>query len=422
MAGEAAPKDGRGVTGTGRRFALVDSMRAVAALTVLMVHTAAAADKLGPNSSASEYLNRLNCGVWIFFVISGFVLFRPFVGAHQTGEPQPRTGPYAWRRVLRIVPAFWVALAISGLLIPGMLYVRNIPWTFGFAQIYRSSIRGMGIFPAWTLCVEMTFYLFLPVYAWVIGRLVRRRGAWLPAEVGGLVVLFALSFIYKQWTYEGTAGHLNHLIAGNYLPGWLDLFSLGMGLAVLQVWTETRASLPAPLRLVERYPVLPWAIGLVVFWYVCTHLGLLQAGAYSNWSKGEILGEHYLDAVMAVCLVLPAVIGDPRRGVIRRFLGHRWVQWLGLVSYGIYLWQATWLAELKQLGMRPGPLSVTAEWVVFGFAGTIALGALSYYVVERPTLSLKRLVGGPRRTRADAPSPVAPVAEAGAPATALETT
>jgi peptidoglycan/LPS O-acetylase OafA/YrhL len=85
--------------------------------------------------------------------------------------------------------------------------------------------------------------------------------------------------------------------------------------------------------------------------------------------------------------------------------------WLGLVSYGIYLWQATWLEELKRLGMRPGPAIVTAEWLLLGFAGTILLGAASYYFVERPALGLKRLVPERRRTT------ITPAAEA---ATAVE--
>lgn len=373
------------------RFQLVDAMRAIAACSVLVLHVAGAADKLGPHAFGSSYLQRLNVGVWIFFVISGFVLFRPFAVSHLRGEPEPRTGAYAWRRALRIVPAYWVALAISGVAIPGMLYLRNIPWTFGFAQIYRGSQAGMGIFPAWTVCVEVTFYIFLPFYSILIGRLARRPGSWLRAELSGLAVLFAIGIAYRLAIYGGGGRHVNHLAAGNFLPGWFDLFSLGMALAVVQVWVQSKPALPRPVRLIDRFPAGCWLVAAVAFWYLSTQCGLAQQPDYSRWTKTQILDEHWLLAVVAVAVMLPAVLGNPRRGLVRRFLGHRWMLWLGAVSYGVYLWQSSWLLELKRLGLGPGPAGVTAQWLVFGIGGTLALGAASFRWVERPAQRLSRL-------------------------------
>ena len=51
---------------------------------------------------------RLEVGVAIFFCISGFLLYRPFVVAHHRAQAMPAVGAYAWRRFLRIVPAYWV--------------------------------------------------------------------------------------------------------------------------------------------------------------------------------------------------------------------------------------------------------------------------------------------------------------------------
>jgi peptidoglycan/LPS O-acetylase OafA/YrhL len=391
------------VTASRRRFPLVDSLRAVAAGSVLLLHTAGAADRLGPHALGAEYLQRLNVGVWIFFVISGFVLFRPFALSHLRGEPEPRAGVYAWRRAARIVPAYWVALAVAGLALPGLLYARNIPWTFGYAQIYRSDQSGMGIFPAWTLCVEVTFYLFLPVYSLLVGRLARRPGAWLRAEVGGLAVLCAIGVGYRLAIYGGDGTHLTHLAAGNFLPGWLDLFSLGMGLAVVQVWLETRPDAPGIVRVIERFPALCWLIAAVAFWWVATRCGLATSPDYSRWTRAQILDEHWFFAVVAFAVMVPAVIGDTHRGRVRRLLGQRWMLWLGAVSYGVYLWQVPWLLELKRLGLEPGPWRVTLQWLLFGVGGTIALGALSYHVVERPALRLSRLAGRLRAPRRAVP-------------------
>jgi peptidoglycan/LPS O-acetylase OafA/YrhL len=383
------------VTAKSQRFPLVDSMRAIAAISVLLLHVAAYADKLGPQSLGHQYLQRLDVGVWIFFVISGFVLFRPFARAHLLGEPAPKTAPYAWRRALRIVPPFWVALAISAIFLPGLLYWRNAPYAFGFAQIYRSNTTGIGITPAWTLCIEVTFYAFLPLYSIVVGYFARKPGAWLRAEVAGLALLFAVSLLWQLWAYGGAPGHHHDVLAGNFLPGRLDLFSLGMGLAVVQLWSHEHAGASRMLRVIDRFPILPWLIALIAFWVVSAHAAIPQVGTYNTWSSHAILAENYLYAVVAIGLVAPAVLGDPGRGVMRKVLAHRWLVWLGLVSYGTYLWQVPWLLQLQRWGMHPSSLKAVAPWMVLGFGGAIGLGAVSYYLVERPALSLRRLVGKP---------------------------
>jgi peptidoglycan/LPS O-acetylase OafA/YrhL len=247
------------VTASRRRFPLVDSLRAVVAGSVLLLHTAGAADRLGPHALGAEYLQRLNVGVWISLLV---------------------------------------------------------------------------------------------------GRLARRPGAWLRAEVGGLAVLCAIGVGYRLAIYGGDATHVTHLAAGNFLPGWLDLFSLGMGLAVVQVWLETRPDAPGIVRVIGRFPALCWLIAAVAFWWVATRWGLATSPDYSRWTRAQVLDEHWFFAVVAFAVMVPAVIGDTHRGRVRRLLGQRWMLWLGAVSYRVYLWQVPWLLELKRLGLEPGPVPV----------------------------------------------------------------
>lgn len=379
-------------------------MRAVAAFSILLLHTLAAAGRIGPTSFGHAYAARLEVGVRIFFVISGLVLFLPFVRAHLGDRPQPTAGPYAWRRVLRIVPAFWVALAVTAIWIPHMLTLRNAPFAFGFAQIYRSNTQGIGIFPAWSLCVEVTFYAFLPLYAAVVGRFARKPGRWLRAELAGLAVLAVVGIAWKWWALAGTGPR----IATEWLPGWLDLFALGMGLAVLQAWRERSSSTSRPLALVDRFPVLPWLVAAVAYWYVSTRIGLADLGPFATWTRRQILEEYYLYALIALALMIPAAFGDPRHGLIRKVLGHRWIVWLGLISYGVYLWQSTWLAQLKLWNLTAAGSKGAGLWLVLGAAGSVILGAASYYIVERPALSLKRLVSEPRPVSVATPPEPAP--------------
>jgi peptidoglycan/LPS O-acetylase OafA/YrhL len=114
-------------------------------------------------------------GVTIFFVISGFLLYRPFVLAQLQEERLPRVRSYAVRRFLRIVPCYWVALTVVALVLglDDVFTASGIPTYYGFLQAYSDDTFAGGIGQAWTLCVEVAFYAFLPVWA-VFMRAVQR--------------------------------------------------------------------------------------------------------------------------------------------------------------------------------------------------------------------------------------------------------
>src|SRR5207302_637948 len=161
----AAPVTGqrereRDAGGVDRRFPLFDSLRAIAALSVLAGHVAIYEPM--PNNLRLRFL-ALTGGIAVFFVISGFLLYRPLVRARFDRAEPPRTAAYAVRRVLRIGPAYWFALPIVVLLVgtsgeaPNATPVftgRGIPAYFGFLQVYDSRTLFGGISAAWTLCVE----------------------------------------------------------------------------------------------------------------------------------------------------------------------------------------------------------------------------------------------------------------------------
>jgi hypothetical protein len=149
------------------RFRLFDSMRALAALSWVLFHAALFGGISLRHSAIGSYAARLDVGVTMFFLISGFLLYRPFVRARFEERALPQVGAYAWRRFLRIVPAYWVALTVVALWL-GLSYVftfKNGPILYGLAQIYDRGREETGIGQAWTLCVEISFYAFLPLWA-----------------------------------------------------------------------------------------------------------------------------------------------------------------------------------------------------------------------------------------------------------------
>src|SRR3954453_446323 len=172
------------------RFPLMDSLRAIAALAVLATHAAVFAGlETSSGTTLGQYSARLDAGVAVFFVISGCLLYRPFARARLTGVAAPATGPYAWRRFLRIVPAYWVALTLITLLFGTSGEVFGWPgsaYFFGVGQAYSADTFGGGLTQAWSLTVEVAFYAFLPLWAFGMRRVLGRRGFGAEAAALGL--------------------------------------------------------------------------------------------------------------------------------------------------------------------------------------------------------------------------------------------
>jgi peptidoglycan/LPS O-acetylase OafA/YrhL len=383
------------------QFPLLDSVRAMAALLVVALHAFVWAGATRDPTTAAPWVARLDVGVTVFFLLSGFLLYRPFVRARLAGERSPHTGPYAWRRVLRIAPAYWVALTVSALWLgKDAVLDPATAWSyFGFAQIYTDQVLG-GLAQSWTLCVEITFYALLPVWAWMLRRFDRGRAGTARSEIVALVALAAASTAYQAAFLVSAPDpeHANTARALTFLPAYLDHFALGMAIAVASVVAERSGSAPRAVAWAERRPWLAWGLALVAYVLVCRGIGLSGVGILGESFNGwQAMGRHWLYGAVALGVLLPAVFGDPRAGFIRRrVLGNRMLLWVGVVSYGVYLWHDTVLEYAwKQGWLTAGPHPYLTMLVI-GVAGGLALAAISFYALERPLLRLKRLVPDPQ--------------------------
>ena len=368
------------------RFPLVDSLRAVAAFAILFFHLAPAAGLFGV-PILSDLALQLQAGVALFFLISAFLLYRPFMRARVLGEPMPYVRAYAWRRVLRLVPAYWLVLTVVAIFIRPEVFTEGKAVLFyGFAQVYDSSIGLAGLAAAWSLCVEAAFYVTLPLYALAIRRLpARDERSRFRMELAGIVVLFVAGVGARTWALEGGLQFLGSPLIT--LPTFLDWFALGMGLALVSVWREGRDTVPTALRLVEGHPAVSWAFGAIAF-----AASAAAAAALPDRGLAENLSVHLLHGLFALGLLAPAVLGDPERGVVRRLMGLPVMAWLGLVSYGIFLWHGPVLRFLDDMtpfhDLWPSPLALILVPPI-----VVAVAAASWYGLERPALSLKRMVG-----------------------------
>jgi peptidoglycan/LPS O-acetylase OafA/YrhL len=375
------------------RFPLLDSLRAIAAFAIVFTHTGSIT-----NFSADNYFGqftaRMNIGVTLFFLLSGFLLYRPFVAARYQDRTPIKIRDYTRRRVLRIVPAYWVALTLLALW-PGLIAFWDGPWwrSYLFTQIYyQEGVISQGIFPAWTLCIEVTFYLVLPFIAAGVARVAGTR---VRIELAILAALALASLILRTVLQQAGGSY----VVQNTLLCFFAWFALGMALAVASVvmWGRERES--ATLRLIIDRPWICWAVALAGFWFVSTQLNLTRT-FFATYSDASYQAEHLGFAAISALLLLPAIFGDTAGGWIRTMLSWKWLAWLGLISYGVFLYHGPfvlWLGEQKAADWVPasGFLSLTIPAI----AMTVVAAALSYYLVERPALRFKDR--GSRRSNLD---------------------
>jgi peptidoglycan/LPS O-acetylase OafA/YrhL len=368
------------------RFPLIDGMRAIAVLSVVLVHAALTSQAFGP-TLPGRLLAHMNVGVTIFFLISGFLLYRPMI-AHRTASlPWPTVRDYARRRVLRIYPAYWLALTAL-FLVPSVSGVAGGNWWPMYSLLHTLPIysgpqcwarpNSCGMAQTWTLVVELTFYVALPVYARLAAAATRRMTVrnWVASELVFLTALSVASLLLEYvilWPAPPT--WLTKSVVG-YIP-W---FALGMGMAIVSVSRSgPEGESPAAGR--TRWPVAELCWGLAAVVYVCLSLWL-PASPFLLPRNQQVVCELAF-GLIATLLLFPAVFGPP--GLPGRLLATRTMAWIGLISYGIFLWHYAVALKLGYSGAH-------ASFVVV-LLGTLAisipLAAASYYLLERPVLRLK---------------------------------
>ena len=260
-----------------------------------------------------------------------------------------------------------------------------------FLQIYSPTQVVYGLSVAWSLCVEVTFYVFVPLYALLIGYRRQRltpRGM-LAVEVSGVAVLIAASFIWRFAVLHHLTGMSTayNALALNWLPAYLDLFGLGMALAIVSAWFHHDGREPR-LFSHRAFPWVCWLLALTCFWAV-SNLGIDVTDPFLT-SHTPFIARQTLNGLFAFFLLLPAVFGIQSAGTIRN--GLRWwpVASLGVISYGIFLWHTTIILQLIQwLHYRPLHIP-TAKFLLEVLGLTVIISSVSYFALEKPALRLRR--------------------------------
>ncbi|MEU4820164.1 acyltransferase [Micromonospora aurantiaca] len=394
---------------TGRLPAL-DALRAIGAVAVVGHHVGFQT-AVTMNTTWGGWLARLDVGVAIFFVLSGFLLFRPWALTVATGRPRPRAKRYFWRRALRILPAYWLAVVVCFVVLPGNHPVSAGDWLrhLTLTQIYGPGQLRHGLSQTWSLATEVVFYLLLPLLAVLaVGRTWRPVRTVLLASSGALLTV--------AWVAMMGAGWLDGALHTMWFPSYGAWFGGGMALAAAHVALRTGTA-PAAFRVLDDLasaPLACWGAAVAVMAIATTPI----AGPRDLTSPTavEFGTKMALYLLIAVLITIPVAFGGPTRA--KEVFSTGSARWMGHVSYGLFLWHPLVIELIYLLEDRP---LFTGEFVNV-FALTMVFGlmyaAASYYGVERPlqtlgTQSRRRPTGrGPA-----AGAPAVPATTPGAPAT-----
>lgn len=391
---------------TQRRYAALDGLRGIAALTVFAIHVwiyqLPNTVKLERDSLGKVVLFEGRVAFVMFFVLSGYLLYRAFArAALNQGEPV-NVRSYLVRRAARIVPAYWVAilgtLALLSLAgdVPGrrLIDAGKLPLFFVFGQNYFPDTLLKLNAATWTLAVEVAFYLMLPVVGWLALRACRGRAGRQAALLAGLAVAGL------AWNALDLASGWGP-VASHSPPSFLPYFACGMLVALL-VEARRRAAAPPLGRGASAALVAGAAVVLFLNgWWHAT-------GAHDSVAM-EVLAD--CGAAVAFAAVIASLVLGTGSGA--RWMGVRPLAWMGEITYGFYLWHIPVIVCARGLGVLPG--GILSGVMLLPVA--IAFGAGSWYLLERPIMrragrlprteheTAPRHVPTPAKTRSARPLP-----------------
>ncbi|WP_198969857.1 acyltransferase family protein [Xylophilus sp. ASV27] len=278
-------------------------------------------------------------GFWLFFILSGFLLFRPFVRSGYRLEGRGLIG-YGVRRLLRIWPLLLVAVP---------LYAMAVPEFGGWRSALAHSVLIQADMHFWTVKQELLFYAVLPLFV-VLCRIAPRHafGVLVACGVGGYVLFDVVQIVSIPWQGLGLKLRIVPFIIGMALAAGLHRVGPRAGRALF--WAGA---------------IGLWALSSSVLFSL-----FHRDPGYFEWEHPYLLWP-FLAAAMAGAYAAPSAL-----------VTHPVVRQIGVWGYGIYIWHFGVLLVLKS--RMDAPLWATT---LLAAAVTLVLAAASYRWIEAPAIA-----------------------------------
>jgi peptidoglycan/LPS O-acetylase OafA/YrhL len=357
------------------RLAALGGVRAIAAYAVIATHAGFQSGLTATGNPIAPLLARSNFGVTLFFLLSGFLLSRQFLIDDDMLTARRITNFWR-RRLLRILPAYWLA-AIGTLWLLSDQHASGKDWLsyLLLVQTYNHHYVIHSFDQSWTLAVEISFYALLPLLIWLSRQLPlrpREQTTTLVFVMYAVAIGSSVYYLRPQFLYG-----LQRL----WLPPYLDWFALGILLASLSVESQTSRW----RRVVAdwaRSPGTCWIVAILLFWITLLPIaGPRDLTADSSWQW--IIG-HQLSGAAAFFFLLPLTQGGTP--TTDKLLANPFMLWLGEISYGVYLWHLGLLQTFSRwFGWSAFGGHFVAMYLLTAFTAT-GVAAASWYFLERPLL------------------------------------
>lgn len=365
------------------RIASVDSLRALALIAVFAFHTWEFAEH--PEIPVVTWVVGQNIRPDFFVVLTGFVLYLPFA-RDASRLDRFESGPYFSRRLRRIVPPYWAALAYA-ILLPQVLVVAarlvgqdaswqplpslgdlvaHLTFTHMFFPSYWAGINGS----LWTMALEMQLYLLFPLLIFAV----RRWGLW----ALGWAAVASITFQVGAGLWAPSTWPETFLWSANGL-GRLMQMCAGMAAALLVFRTPARISARAWFAVIAT---------MALAFAAATAPGL--GGVFPVREVGLSV---FFGGLILVVLRVPA---------LDRAFAWRPLAWVGYRSYSLFLiHQPTmwYFSELlfKGFGFTGVPLLLVL-WTA-GFAVTLGIGQVFFLLIEKPSIAWAKKTRSPGDAR-----------------------
>jgi peptidoglycan/LPS O-acetylase OafA/YrhL len=360
----------------------LDGWRGVACLFVFFWHTSV-------NLHVFNIPIYGSVGVHLFFVLSGYLLYKQFVIKLLYQNTFPSFSKFYIRRFLRIYPPYLVALIFFILL----RYISKShppePFNIFTHLILISNYLGSKNFFSinsvfWTLTIEAQFYLLLPVLTWIVYKMTKKEpGKSLIITVLLMFIVGVISRTTEFFLIDYYSPEFPNPVRFRSLFSFLDLFSFGMLAACLECFGKNRL-----LKQPRYYGEAICTLGIVIF--IAANAWFSFMG--SNWMLidnpwGVILFPVF--SCLAISVILLSIV--IWRNYLNKILSLKPIVFIGEVSYSLYLYHIAvqlfvakflHLDAIKDLSIQPYVLAAVS------FFPTIIISVLMYRLVEKPSLAL----------------------------------
>ncbi|MFC4820984.1 acyltransferase family protein [Dokdonella ginsengisoli] len=358
-------------------FPALTGLRGVAAGWVMLLHLWLMAEAPRVAPFGLDLTPLLACGflgVDLFFVLSGFLLGLPFLAWAQGLRPMPDLPRFLKRRALRVLPAFYVQLAIlvlAGWLVSGAWPVdwrqllAYLSMEFVFFEVVGPLLNGVW----WSLPVEWNFYLVLPLLGFAFAR-----ARWWLVALGVLVAVVGFRLACYDWLLERRMSGLFSYPSIIQLPARLDEFLFGM----LGAWFHLRGVRPSPRTLHVLLAAGLAGVGAVIA--VIYGRGDIFATADAPW-----IFVHA--TLIGAALALIVYASAERARLAEALFSGRVLAFLGTISYSLYLWHAVVFQVAQRSGLTHWrPIANFATLALLLIPVALLLSWLSYRLTEHPFL------------------------------------